>query len=387
MKVIHYCGTFSKLSETFIYDVIVELDRAKIINKVVTNKIIKHSERKFADIILLKRSISHLILKNIKKCLNLANLCKYDPALEVIRSRQDALLKVFLQEKPDIVHAHFGAQGVVVLPVIMKLGIPLIVSFHGYDAFRLPNERGWTEKYQSLFKEAKIITVVSEMMRNHLISLGCASEKIHLIHVGKRMADYPFKANVSKPIRNFISVGRLSEKKGFKDCIQAFQLLSSKYPDLTLKIIGTGSQESELKKLIANDKGIEGITFLGAMSHEETKKCIVEADAFVLCSKLGVNGDKEGIPVVLMEAQALGIPCVSTDHSGIPEVIPESNHWLLAKEGDALDIAQKIEYLITSPVEKLNQTILVSRKKIESEFNLEIEAAKVKSLYCSMINE
>jgi len=199
------------------------------------------------------------------------------------------------------------------------------------------------------------------------------------------LSDYPFKLKSSPRILNFISVGRLQDKKGFRDCILAFQLLSQKYPELSLKIIGTGSQEQELRRLLPN--GEQQISFLGALSHEDTKKHIAASDAFILCSKTGVDGDKEGIPVVLMEAMAMGLPCVSTRHSGIPEVIPEESHWLLAEEGNAADIAVKIEQLINSPKAEIARLSELGRKKIEQEFNLETEVAKLKTIYSSIINE
>jgi colanic acid/amylovoran biosynthesis glycosyltransferase len=384
MKIIHYCGTFSKLSETFIYDVIVELENSGIDNKVVANRTMIQTERPFSKVIKLEVSTLNRVISFIKKCLNWFKVNKYIAAEELLNCRRDALHKVLINEKPDLIHAHFGAQGVAILPVAKRLGIPLIVSFHGYDAFRLPNEQGWKGKLSALFAEAGMVTVVSEMMYKQLISLGCPAAKLRLIHVGKRLNDYPFKLKDSHRIQKFISVGRLQDKKGFRDCIQAFQLLSQKYPGLSLKIIGTGSQEQELRRLIPDRD--QQISFLGALSHEDTKKHIAASDAFILCSKTGADGDKEGIPVVLMEAMAMGLPCVSTKHSGIPEVIPDECHWLLAEEGNAADIAVKIEQLINSPASELAKLIELGRKKIEREFNLETEVAKLKTIYSAIIN-
>ena len=385
MKIIHYCGTFSKLSETFIYDVIVELEHSGIDNKVVANRTIAHAERPFSKVIRLEVSTLNRVITLMKKCLTWFKVGKYIPVEDLLNCRRDALRKVLIREKPDLIHAHFGAQGVAILPVVKKLGIPLIVSFHGYDAFRLPNEQGWKEKLTELFAGAGMVTVVSEIMYNQLISLGCPAAKLKLIHVGKRLSDYPFRLKSSPRILNFISVGRLQDKKGFRDCIQAFQLLSQKYPGLSLKIIGTGSQEQELRRLLPT--GEQQISFLGALSHEDTKKHIAASDAFILCSKTGVDGDKEGIPVVLMEAMAMGLPCVSTRHSGIPEVIPEESHWLLAEEGNAADIAVKIEQLINAPKAEIARLSELGRKKIEQEFNLETEVAKLKTIYSSIIDE
>ncbi len=385
MKVIHYCGTFTKLSETFIYDVIVELEQSGINNRVLANKTIVQPERTFSKVCRLNAPFFSLMLSRLKKCLSLLKLCSYRSADEQLKQRRKALQSALRAEKPDLIHAHFGTQGVAVLPVAKELGIPLVVSFHGYDAFRLPNEEGWPARFLELFEGAAMITVVSEIMYQQLRSLGCPGHKLRLIHVGKRLSDYPFRVHNRRPLRNFVSVGRLQDKKGFRDCIQAFQLLAGKYEGLTLKIIGTGSQEEELKSLIQLEE--QQITFMGPLSHEETKKHINAADAFILCSKTGRNGDKEGIPVVLMEAQAIGLPCISTQHSGIPEVIPVESYWLLAEEGNAADIAMKIEQLVNAPVEMLEQLSLLGRQKIETDFNLEVEVGKLKHIYSSIINE
>lgn len=385
MKVIHYCGTFSKLSETFIYDVIVELNNLDISNKIIANKTVNLADRPFKHIIPFKRSYSEMLLKAIRKVAGMTGLYRYDSLLQAEKNKRSFLEKTLKIERPDIIHAHFGVQGCVILPVALSLKIPLIVSFHGYDAYRLPNEAGWLEKLQALFAGANLITVVSEVMREQLIKLGCPAQKLKLIHVGKKIADYPFHNGADKLIRNFVSIGRLQSKKGYVDCIQAFAFLIGKFPDLTLKIIGTGEAEAALRQLVASSPANNNIEFLGAIAHNEVKKHLSLADAFILCSKTGVNGDMEGIPVVLMEAQAMGVPCVSTRHSGIPEVIPMDNQWLLAEEGNPTDIASKIEALISSPPEVINQLRLSGRQKIESAFNLDTEVEKLRVLYNSLL--
>lgn len=384
MKVIHYCGTFSKLSETFIYDVIVELNHSGISNKVIANKTVNLSDRPFEHITKLKWSCSDMLIGGFKKVMGMTGIFPYKSVLQAEQNKRNCLQKILKKEKPDIIHAHFGAQGCVILPVALSLNIPLVVSFHGYDAFRLPNEVGWVAKLQALFSGASIITVVSEVMRQHLNTLGCPAEKLKLIHVGKKLTAYPFQEGTFKPIRQFVSIGRLQSKKGYLDCVNAFSLLVKKFPDISLKIIGTGEMESVLKAEVASGTASKNIEFLGALAHEDAKRLLSNADAFILCSKTGINGDKEGIPVVLMEAQALGIPCVSTKHSGIPEVIPPENQWLLAEEGNVKDIASKIEDLINARPDEHQQLRLLGRRKIESAFNLETEVAKLRDLYYSL---
>ncbi len=385
MKVIHFCRTFSKLSETFIYDVITELESTEFSNQVVTWKRINAKDRPFEKVTILQPSFIYRILNVVKKLLAAMRLNHYDQRKQLADISRKLLLTCLKKERPDLIHAHFGLQGWAIMPVALKLNIPFVVSFHGYDAFRLPEAPEWRSRFKELFAAAAAITVVSVFMREHLINLGCPESKLHLIRVGKRVSEYHYRELINKPIRNFISIGRLCEKKGFIDCISAFKLLLKKYPDLTLKIVGAGELEAEIRELLEDEALKNSITLLGALPHDKVKAHLAQSDAFILCSKTSINGDKEGVPTVLMEAQAMGLPCVSTLHSGISEVIPPSALRFLAKEGDPGDIALKIEALIDTPKEALENLRLDGRKLIESKFNLKKENYKLSRLYHSLI--
>src|SRR5699024_8002543 len=113
-------------------------------------------------------------------------------------------------------------------------------------------------------------------------------------------------------IKNWGSIGRLVAKKGHEDILKAFAEILKQWPEQYLTIIGEGENEEGLVNLISS-LGLEtSVTLLGALSHEKTKKEMEKADAFILASKTAADGNKEGIPTVLMEAQAMGKPCVST---------------------------------------------------------------------------
>ncbi|MES2454280.1 MAG: glycosyltransferase [Bacteroidota bacterium] len=379
MKVLHYCGTFSRLSQTFIYDVILQLNEENLSNVVVANKLSNRIDRPYANVI--KLPAGQTIGTVLKKLLGKLRLYKYNWREDSEKKKARDLQKVVSIEKPNVIHAHFGTHGCVILPVALELGIPLVVSFHGFDAFRLPHEKGWSAKYLDLFAGASAVTVVSQLMKAHLLNLGCPADKLKVIHVGKKMRDYTFRKAQPDAVRSFVSIGRLTAKKGHEDAICAFQKVLKTHPELSLEIIGTGEQETELKLLIADAPLHQNITLSGALSHPETKKRLAASDAFILCSKTGPNGDMEGIPTVLMEAQAMGLPCVSTIHSGIPEVIPAENQWLLANEGNVDAIADKILKLVEAGQADLEDVAKRGREKVEQEFNLETEVRKLKELY------
>jgi glycosyltransferase involved in cell wall biosynthesis len=385
MKVIHLCRTFSKLPETFIYDVITDLEKTAVDNEVLTFKRVNSNDRPYSKVQLLEPSSTMRLKAIVKKAFSHIGLTSFDPSSELHAQRQQLLYTYLQKNRPDLIHAHFGLQGWLIASVALHLNIPFIVSFHGYDAFRLPQSAVWHSRYQKVFAAASAITVVSQYMLEHMKTLGCPASKLHLIHVGKNMGDYQFRKVINKPIRNFISVGRLNEKKGFLDCIAAFKLLVNQYPDLTLKIVGTGELEPEIQKILNHEGLGDNITLLGALQHHKVKEALQQADAFILCSKTAETGDKEGIPTVLMEAQAMGLPCVSTLHSGIPEVFPESSKHLLAIEGDPANIAEKIEILLNMPQGTLEDMRIQGRELVENQFNLEKESQKLIRLMQAII--
>lgn len=385
MKVIHLCRTFSKLPETFIYDVITDLERSSVVNEVLTFKRLNTKDRPFEKVHLLEPSLAMRIKAGIKKAFSRIGLARFDGSAVLHAQRQELLYNHLKVNRPDVIHAHFGLQGYLIASVALRLNIPFIVSFHGYDAFRLPENPLWHGRYQEIFAAASAVTVVSKYMMEHMKTLGCPASKLQLIHVGKHIEDYQYREVMNLPIRNFISVGRLAEKKGFLDCIAAFKLLLKAYPDLTLKIVGTGELEPEIRKMLDAEGLGKNITLLGALQHHKVKEALQAADAFILCSKTGETGDKEGIPTVLMEAQAMGLPCIATLHSGIPEVFPEVSKCLLAKEADPADIAEKIKTLLEMPADTLEDIRVQGRALVEEAFNLQKENTKLIRLMQTLI--
>ncbi|GAA4303696.1 glycosyltransferase family 4 protein [Nibribacter koreensis] len=380
MKVLHFCHSFSPLSETFIYDLILQLDDVGIKNMICAKKRENDIERPYSDVSIVAQNDS---INNFSKVYNkLKTLFVTDAGkINWLKRERDAVRNNCSFQSVDVVHAHFGPQGCIIHPVVEEYNIPLVVSFHGFDAFVLPNDMFWVNQLRILFEKATVITVVSNMMKEHLVKIGCLPEKIHIIHVGKKVENYDFSLPLDKKIRKFISVGRMVEKKGHFDVVQAFHLLLKNYPDLCLEIVGDGPMLYDIQRYIEENDLSNNIHILGAVSHKETVVYMKKSDAFILCSKIASNGDREGIPTVIMEAQALGLPCVVTNHSGIPEVVPLENKWLMAKEGDISSIARTVDALISAPSSTIRETVVCARRKVESDFNLRIEVNKLIAVY------
>ncbi len=378
MKVVHFRKIFSQLTETFVYDLLVELDKQKIENHIITIQRKNRVKRPFPHVEVAipfgKSNPKRLFRKFVGKYI-IHHHPKY-----MWKASQKKVHDLLIKKEPDVIHAHFGRGGVYMASIAQALNIPFVISFHGHDAFGLTKKKFWSEQYRAIGRQKVIITCVSEYMKNYL-SNYFPENKIRVVHVGKKLDNYCFRLP-EKKIENWLSIGRFKEKKGFDDAIKAFSQIVEKYPNQTLRIIGGGGRlKSKMNRLIKELNMEKNIFLLGALPHTEVKQELQHADAFILTSKMAKNGDMEGVPTVLMEAQAVGKPCVSTLHSGIPEVFPECAQSFLAEEKNIDNIVQKIEDLLSCSVEELQKISQAGREKIMQDFNIEKEAKKLIQIY------
>lgn len=382
MRVAHLCSRFSPLSQTFIYDYVTELERRGVEGHVLTQGREHVEARPFPRVTIIP-----------KPGLFNAQRLRYR-LLEVIGQRErgtssQAVLRARLrtalrQLRPDLVHAHFGPMGVLAAPVAHALEIPLIVSFYGYDVSKLVQKERWRRAYRALWPAADAVVMLSETMKAEAQPLGCPADKIHVVHLGRDLERFAYHPPDGR-VRRLVSVGRLVEKKGHGDALAAMEELRREGRDMHLRIIGGGPLRDELAAQI-QALGLEGVAELaGSLPNERVAQELRAADAFLLCSKTASDGDREGTPTVLVEAQAVGLPCVSTRHAGIPEMIPEENHRLLANEGDVKGLAERIERLGSCPPPDLRAIAEAGRRKVEADFNLEREAEKLQAVYGSVL--
>ncbi len=380
MKVAHVCYAFSALSETFIYDAVREMEAQGADCHVFTLIHENQRVRPFDKVTRLRipgRGHPLRIFYKFRDAL-LGNGDEFY-ANPLYRSDLLARLEEF---GPDYIHAHFGTMGVLAAPVARQLGVPLAVTFYGYDASRLARDPRWIREYEVLWRHAGIVSVLSAEMQGKLERIGCPADRIQIVHLGKDLAQYRFRAR-STPLRKFVSVGRLSAKKGHEIAVAAIARLVGTYPDIRLDIIGEGPDADLIGALIARHGLQDAVFMLGAMRHDQVIERLDSADAFLLLSRTAADGDEEGTPTVLMESQAMGLPSVSTTHSGIPEVLPAENHLLLAEPDNVDSAAQAIERLLALDDEELGQLTRRGREKVESDFNIERETRKLLELYRS----
>ncbi len=272
----------------------------------------------------------------------------------------------------DVFIAHFGPAGVTAAK-LRELGLlrgKIATVFHGVDVSHRDVLNHYTPEYQQLFNRGDLMLPISRLWASRLQQMGCPSEKIAVSRMGVNMEKFslrPLKAP-GQPLK-MISVARLTEKKGLHVAIEACRLLRERGVDFRYHILGIGPWERRLRTMIEQFQLEEYVVMPGFKPNHEVKAMLDEADLFLLPSVTGADGDMEGIPVALMEAMAVGIPVVSTLHSGIPELIDADRSGWLVPEYDASALADRLAQFADVEQQELGAMLKRAREKVENEFN------------------
>lgn len=282
----------------------------------------------------------------------------------------------------EIIVSHFGPCGVLAnsLKQCGFLSGKIITVFHGYDlsATRLLNR--YSAFYKKLFIEGDLFFPVSQVWETKLIEMGCSKEKINIIRMGIKVDEFNYTPReLSYERLRVISVCRLTEKKGLNYAIQACDILNKSGYDFNYTIIGYGDLQDSLQELINKLNLEKKVKIVGFQPQSVVKTMLMESDIFLLPSITASNGDMEGIPVALMEAMAIGLPVISTYHSGIPELIDDDFSGWLCPERDFLKIAEILISIINGErdVKYIEGN---ARIKIEESFNQVKEYKKMAAL-------
>jgi colanic acid/amylovoran biosynthesis glycosyltransferase len=247
----------------------------------------------------------------------------------------------------DVVHAHFGPHGLFAARERGegRLVGPLVTSFHGHDVHRVPRQRG-RNVYAKLFRVGEWFTANTKFTANAIAKLGCPRGRTSILPMGLVLPTEPVAPRpLGRPLR-ILTIARHVEKKGLEHGIRAIAKLAARHPTLVYDLAGDGPLRARLERL-ATELGVGGrVRFHGWCSQARAESLLRAADLFVLPSVTAKDGDMEGQALVLQEAQAWGVPVVSTRHNGIPEGLVEGETGLLVAERDADELAAAIEHIV-----------------------------------------
>ena len=283
------------------------------------------------------------------------------------------LLRWLRRQRMNHVHVHFANPAATVALIAARSGqTTFSLSVHGPDEFC--NELA--DVVPQKLEHASFVRCISLFCRSQVMRLISPElwRKLHVIRCGVNVQEFEPRPEPHNRITEFVSVGRLVPAKGFHVLLEAIQALSQRRIAFHVTIVGGGQEEEKLGET-SRRMGIEQyVTFMGALNQQGVHEALNRADAMVLASFA------EGLPVVLMEAMAKGIPCVSTRIAGVPELIEDGVNGYLVAPSDADGLAQRMQELAEDT--ELRQAMgCRARQRVLAEYELEFNCRKLYSLF------
>lgn len=290
----------------------------------------------------------------------------------------------------DIIHCHFGPYGRRAL-ALRNLGLltgRLVTTFHGYDMSRVVAEEG-EDVYDRLFREGDLFLPISDHWRCKLIAMGCPPERTVVHRMGVDVNAFRFDADRSAPSdgrARLLTVARLTEKKGLEYAIRAVARLCREGLNVEYRIAGDGPLRSSLDRLI-DDLGVRrSVRLLGAVDTEGVASLMAEAQVLLAPSVTARDGNQEGLPVVIMEALASGLPVVSSHHTGIPELVEHGVTGLLVEERDVEGLAVEVRRLLED-AELRRRLATAGRARVLAEHDVETLNDRLAELYRELVRQ
>ena len=387
MKIAYVLYAFPKLSESFILNEIVELLKkghdVQIFSVHKPTEDILHEE--VNEYHLLEKThyfgrnqiFAVIFFKELKYFLKPLVQDLYNLKISKNRLKQDLKLAYFATIMDEngvaLIHAHFASMGYIARRLGKMLGLPYTLTTHAFDIYMDAD----TTELRKVMNDAELVVTISEYNRNYLRDEIGVNNRIELIRCG---IDFD-KFNPQKKLKvdgriRMLTVARLVEKKGIAYLIKAIPMVIKEVSKCELTIIGSGPLYDNLQQLVRDLDMGRYVQFRGDVPDSELMRYYEDADMFILPCIVTENGDRDGIPVAMMEAMAMVLPVISTSVSGIPELVEDGASGILVPPKDEKAIADAIITLCKDGElgVKMGEE---GRKIIEREFNIVFEAEKL----------
>jgi colanic acid/amylovoran biosynthesis glycosyltransferase len=384
---------YPRFSETFVLNEILELERQGVDLRIFSlkepNDGIVHADvsRVRAPVAYVGRPRDALAIARAHTRVFRRSPRRYRAALRAVAARpRPSSVKHFVRagviadhvqrEHIGHLHAHFASTAASVAIQVHRLcGVPYSVTAHAKDIYRHALD---LEHLRTKLRHARFAVTVSEFNRRRLAELGRPdAERVYngldlrrFAPNGRRRDDPPL----------VLAVGRLVEKKGFDVLIRACAHLRDDGTSFRCAIVGKGDQEGALRGLVERLGLRDYVELTGPLPRETLLELFPRASVVAAPCVVGRDGNRDGLPTVLIEAMALRIPVVATPVTGIPELVEHGRTGLIVPERDARALADAIRRLLLEP-ETTRRLADAARERVERDFDLQQNVARLRSLF------
>lgn len=363
MPLMHVCyilKRFPRLSQTFVLNELLALQRQGVALTVVALRRSDETHARYAELSAPVYYLDELMP---------------EPHADVA-AQALAIARLIATAGVTHIHAHFATRAATVACQVSALtGVPFSFTAHAHDIFHSAVDSAALARNMS---GARFVVTVSEYNRHYLTGLlserGLPGQVVCLYNGVDLSTLRPIGSSASDLV---VGVGRLIAKKGFADLIEAVRLLWTEGRRVRCAIVGEGEERAALERQIAA-AGLPGaVRLLGARAPDEAAQIMANAAVFALPCLVGADGDRDGLPTVLVEAMALGTPVISTAVAGIPELVEHERTGLLAAERDPASLARALARMLDDRElrERLRDAALA---RVRADFDLHTNVAHLK---------
>lgn len=382
---------YPRFSETFIVNEILAHERAGVPVEIFAVR--RVNEPHFQSIISQVRSPVHYINDSTPKVDGFWNALKsaadrfddFWAKLDSLRDigpadlHQGICLALAAQEAGVThLHAHFATIASTIARIAALLAdLQFSVTAHAKDIFLQDIDRSEVERK---LRDASKVVTVSEFNVGYIADVyDLRRPQVCRIYNGLRLSEFPYRSPVERAPA-IVAVGRLVPKKGFADLIEACAILQARGVEFTCEIIGEGSEEGTLQGLVKERCLDNHVHLCGAYPRPIVAEKLSTAAISALPCVIADDGDRDGLPTVLIEAMALGTPCISTDVTGIPELVRHMDTGLQVPQRDPLALADALELLLRD-AELRERLATNARAVIERDFDVDRNARRLRELF------
>jgi colanic acid/amylovoran biosynthesis glycosyltransferase len=289
---------------------------------------------------------------------------------------------------PVLIHAHFGPDGLRALPIAKKLGLPLIVTFHGSDATATDvrhvgapfGHRRYLVQRSVLRRGGTLFVAVSDFIRRKLLEQHFPAEKtlVHYVGVDTQL----FSPGRGEQESTVLFVGRLANRKGAEFLVRAMADVQKEDPAAELVLIGDGPLRPELERRAKRD--LRRCRFLGTQSPQVVREWLDRAAVFCAPSVTGRSGEAEAFGMVFAEAQAMEKPVVSFATGGIGEAVLHGETGFLAPDRDWRMLARYLSLLLKNG-DLRRKFGIAGRQRVLRLFDLKTQTHKLETIYADVL--